>query len=143
MQNSGFKEIHLSCLFARWFFTAGLESDFFRYLLSTYQLISSLGFWWIHDSKSDSHSCNLRKTVSHLLHPILELTSFLNWIKTPKLLQVSVIIIIINNYSLKSRWIVAKYLPSHVRKRWVHKTASSRRINGSYKQSIDHKTQQQ
>ena len=32
-------------------FTAGLESDFFRYLLSTYQLISSLGFWWIQDSK--------------------------------------------------------------------------------------------
>jgi len=93
-QNSGFVEVHLFCLFARWFFTAGLESDFFRYLLSTYQLISSLifGGFMIQNQRQ---SLNLRKTVSHLLHPILELTSFFNWIKTPKLLQVYFIIIII------------------------------------------------
>ena len=40
-------------------------------------------------------SLNLRQTVSHLLHPILELISFLIWIKTFQLLQVSIIIIII------------------------------------------------
>ena len=92
-QNSGLVEIHLFCLFARWFFTAGLESDFFRYLMSAYQLliISFLGFGGF--MIKIRQSLNLTKTVSHLLHPILELTSFL--IKTPKLLQVSVIIIII------------------------------------------------
>ena len=65
-QNSGLVEIHLFCLFARCLSTAGLESDFFRYLLSTYQLliISSLGFWWIHDSKSDSHSIWERQRVT-------------------------------------------------------------------------------
>ena len=65
-QNSGLVEIHLFCLFARWFFTAGLESDFFRYLMSAYQLLinSFLGFWWIHDSKSDSHSIWERQSVT-------------------------------------------------------------------------------
>ena len=93
-QNSGLVEIHLFCLFARWFFTAPLGEWLFSLFNVSISVINNFFPCFLVDSWFKiRQSLNLRKTVSHLLHPILELTSFL--IKPPKLLQVSVIIIII------------------------------------------------
>ena len=75
-------------------FYCGLGEWLFSLFNVSISVINNFFPWFLVDSWFKiRQSLNLRRTVSHLLHPILELTSFL--IKTPKLLQVSVIIIII------------------------------------------------
>ena len=78
-------------------FYCGLGEWLFSLFNVSISVINNFFPWFLADSWFKiRQSLNLRKTVSHLLHPILELTSFL--IKTPKLLQVSVIIIIYYYY---------------------------------------------